>query len=91
MLWEAKPSKSVNFVAETSVGVFAGNDEGSVVLLNKSDRSTVWKLFVEKTEIKSFHGETDDGFLLSNGDQVYWLVDKAGKLVLRCGDQCIPK
>jgi hypothetical protein len=68
-----------------------GTDEGSLVLLNSSDGKVVWKSFLEKGEINRFHGESDEGFLVSSGDERFWLVDHAGKVLMRCGDQCLAK
>jgi outer membrane protein assembly factor BamB len=91
VLWEALPSKSINFVQETTVGILVGSDDGHLFLLRASDGSVIWKTFLEKAEIKDFHAETEDGFLVASGDRLFWLVDKAGKLILRCGDRCVPQ
>jgi putative pyrroloquinoline-quinone binding quinoprotein len=91
VLWEAHPGKSINFVAETKDGVLVGTDEGSLVLLNASDGKVLWKSFLEKGEINRFHSESEEGFLISSGDERFWLVDHAGKVVMRCGDQCLAK
>ena len=91
MLWEAHPGKSINFVAETKDGVLVGTDEGSLVLLKASDGKFLWKTFLDKGEINRFHSESEEGFLVSSGDERFWLVDHAGKVVMRCGDQCLPK
>lgn len=91
VLWQASPGKSVNFVVETRSGVLVGTDEGTVVLLDPSDGKVVWKSFLEKGEITRFHSESDEGFLVSSGDERFWLVDHAGKLLMRCADQCLAK
>ena len=91
VLWQASPGKSVNFVVETKSGVLVGTDEGTVVLLNAADGKVIWKTFIEKGEINRFHGESDEGFLVSSGDERFWLVDQSGKLLMRCGDQCLAK
>jgi hypothetical protein len=46
---------------------------------------------LEKGEINHFHGEGDEGFLISSGDERFWVVDHAGKILMRCGDQCLAK
>src|SRR5262249_54780642 len=91
VLWQASPGKSVNFVVETKSGVLVGTDEGTVVLLNAADGKVIWKTFIEKGEIKRFHCESEEGFLVSSGDERFWLVDKSGKLLMRCADQCLAK
>lgn len=91
VLWQASPGKSVNFVVETRDGVLVGTDEGTVVLLNAADGAILWKTFLEKGEITRFHGESDEGFLVSSGDERFWLVDHAGKLAMRCTDLCFAK
>ena len=91
VLWQASPGKSVNFVVETTDGVFVGTDEGTVVMLSAADGKVVWKTFLEKGEITRFHGETPEGFLVSSGDERFWLVDHAGKMVMRCGDACVTR
>lgn len=91
ILWEARPGKSVNFVTETAAGALVGTDEGSLVLLNPSDGAVVWKTFLGKGEINRFHSDSDDGFLVSSGDERFWLVDHAGKILMRCADQCQTK
>ncbi len=93
VLWQASPGKSVNFVVESKdgSGVLVGTDEGTVVLLNASDGKVVWKCLLEKGEINRFHGESEEGFLVSSGDERYWLVDHAGKRVMSCTDHCVPR
>jgi outer membrane protein assembly factor BamB len=82
-LWEVRVGKSANFVVETK--------DGALVLLNSANGSVLWKSFLEKGEINRFHSESEEGFLLSSGDERFWLVDHAGKVVMRCGDQCLAK
>ena len=91
VLWQASPGKSVNFVVETKSGVLVGTDQGTVVMLNPADGKVLWKSFLEKGEINRFHGESDEGFLVSSGDERFWLVDHEGKVVMRCIDQCLSK
>ena len=88
ILWQAAPGKAVNFVIETTTGVLVGTDEGTVVMLNPADGSVLWKTFPEKAEVTRYQGETPEGFLVSSGDERFWLVDHAGKLIMRCADQC---
>lgn len=88
ILWQAHPGKVVNFVVETTDGVLVGTDEGTVVMLRATDGSVIWKTFLEKAEITRFQCESPEGFLVSNGDERFWLVDRAGKLIMRCADQC---
>ena len=91
VLWQATPGKSVNFVVETRAGVLVGTDEGTLVLLNATDGKVLWKTVIDKAEITRFHGETEEGFLVSSGDERFWLVDSAGKVLMRCADQCLPR
>jgi outer membrane protein assembly factor BamB len=92
VLWEARLSKSINFVQETTVGILVGSDAGELILLRASDGGVIWKTALEKNaEIKIFHSETEEGFLVASGDQFFWLVDKSGKLILHCGDKCLPR
>lgn len=83
VLWKARVGKSVNFVVETSVGVLVGNDEGSVVLLNRSDGKVLWSTLLGTDEINRFHGESEEGFLVSTGDEKFWLVNKEGNILTR--------
>jgi H+/Cl- antiporter ClcA len=84
VLWKTRVGKSVNFVVETSVGVLVGDDEGSVVLLNGSDGKVIWSTLLGKDdEINRFHGESEEGFLVSSGDGKFWLVGKEGKVLTR--------
>lgn len=93
VVWEVSAGKSLNFVHETGAGVLVGNDEGEVVLLDKANGKVLWRCRLEKSaEIKKLIADTEDGFLVSSGDQFYWLVSREGKLLLRCNDSCsIPK
>ena len=89
VVWEVLAGKSVNFVAETGTGVLTGNDEGEVVLLDKSNGNVIWRCRLEKkAEIKTLRAETDEGFFVSSGDSLFWLVSRDGKLLLRCSDTC---
>jgi hypothetical protein len=90
VLWEAHPGKSVNFVEETKTGVLVGTDDGTVVLLNRGDGTIAWKCLLDKKgEINRFHGETENGFLISSGDERFWLVGHDGSVLMRCVDQCL--
>jgi outer membrane protein assembly factor BamB len=94
LVWEVTPAKSVNFVRETSSGVLFGDDEGEVVLLDKSDGKVIWRCRVEPkaAEIKFLVADTENGFVVASGDSFYWLVSREGKLLLRCNDTCsIPR
>ena len=93
VLSEVLAGKSVNFVHETATGVLTGNDEGEVVLLDKASGKVVWRCRLEnKGEIEDLVAETDEGFFVSSGDSLFWLVSRDGKLLLRCYDTCtIPK
>jgi outer membrane protein assembly factor BamB len=88
VLWEVIAGKSVNFVQEIGSGVLTGNDEGEVVLLDKTNGKVIWRSRLDKAEIKDFVAETDEGFFLSSGDSMFWLVSREGKLRLRCSDAC---
>jgi outer membrane protein assembly factor BamB len=89
VVWEVSAGKSVNFVQETGAGVVIGNDEGEVALLDKSNGKAVWRCRLEKkAEIKTLVTETDEGFFVSSGDSLFWLVSRDGKLLLRCNDTC---
>jgi outer membrane protein assembly factor BamB len=88
ILWQAAPGKVVNFVVETKTGILVGTDEGTVVMLNPADGSVLWKTFLEKAEVTGYLGETLEGFLVSSGDERFWLVDHTGRLIMRCADQC---
>ena len=89
VVWEASPAKSVNFVQETAAGILIGDDEGEVVLSEKTDGKVLWRCRLEhKAEIKTLVAETDEGFFVSSGDSLYWLVSRDGKLLLRCNDSC---
>jgi len=48
-------------------------------LLNSSDGSVIWKSFLEKGEINRFNGESEEGCLVSSGDERFWLVDKGAR------------
>lgn len=92
VLWEAHPGKSVNFVEKTEEGVLVGTDEGTVVMLNPADGKVLWTCLLEKKgEINRFHGESEEGFLVSDGDERFWLVDHQGKVLMSCIDQCVGK
>ncbi len=92
VLWEARPSKSINFVQETTIGILVGTDDGEVILLRASDGNVIWKTVLEKKrEIKDFHSETVDGFFIGSGDRFYWLVDRSGKVTMHCADECVPE
>jgi outer membrane protein assembly factor BamB len=88
VLWEVLAGKSVNFVQETGAGVLTGNDEGEVVLLDKTSGKVIWRCRLDKTEIKTLVAETDEGFFVSSGDSMFWLVSRDGKPLLRCYDTC---
>lgn len=88
VLWEVLAGKSVNFVHETATGVLTGNDEGEVVLLDKTSGKVIWRCRLDKTEIKTLVAETDEGFFVSSGDSMFWLVSRDGKALLRCYDTC---
>lgn len=88
VLWEVNAGKSVNFVKEISSGVLTGNDEGELVLLDKASGKVVWRSRLDKAEIKDLVAETDEGFFLSSGDSMFWLVSREGKVLLRCFDAC---
>lgn len=88
VLWEVNAGKSVNFVHETASGVLTGNDEGELVLLDKVSGKVIWRSRLDKAEIKDLVAETDEGFFLSSGDSMFWLVSREGKVLLRCWDSC---
>ena len=89
VVWGSSPGKSVNFVQETGAGILIGNDEGEVVLLDKTNGKVLWRCRLErKAEIKTLVAETDEGFFVSSGDALFWLVGRDGKLLLRCNDSC---
>jgi hypothetical protein len=89
VVWEVLAGKSVNFVQETGTGILTGNDEGEVVLLDKANGKVIWRCRLEtKAEIKTLLAETDEGFFVSSGDRLFWLVSRDGKLLLRCNDIC---
>jgi hypothetical protein len=88
VLWEVNAGKSVNFVQEIGSGVLTGNDEGELILLNKASGKVIWRSRLDKAEIKDLVAETDEGFFLSSGDSMFWLVSREGKVLLRCSDTC---
>ena len=88
VLWEVNAGKSVNFVEEIGSGVLTGNDEGELVLLDKASGKVIWRSRLDKAEIKDLVAETDEGFFLSSGDSMFWLVSRDGKVLLRCSDAC---
>jgi outer membrane protein assembly factor BamB len=89
VVWEVLAGKSVNFVQVTGTGVLIGNDEGEVVLLDKINGKVIWRCRLEnKGEIKTLLAETDEGFFVSSGDTLFWLVSRDGELLLRCHDTC---
>ena len=89
VVWEVSAGKSVNFVQETASGILVGNDEGEVVLLDKTNGKPIWRCRVEKSaEIKKLVADTEDGYLVTSGDSFLWLVSRDGKLLLRCNDTC---
>ena len=88
VLWEVNTGKSVNFVEEIGSGVLTGNDEGELVLLDKASGKVIWRSRLDKAEIKDLVAETDEGFFLSSGDSMFWLVSREGKVLLRCSDTC---
>ena len=88
ILWEVLAGKSVNFVQETGAGVLTGNDEGEVVLLDKASGKVIWRSRLDKIEIQTLVAETDEGYFVSSGDSMFWLVSRDGKLLLRCSDTC---
>ena len=72
-----------------SLGVLFGDDEGEVVLLDKTNGKVIWRCRLEtKAEIKTLVADTDEGFFVASGDSFYWLVSREGKLLLRCNDTC---
>jgi outer membrane protein assembly factor BamB len=83
VLWKTRVGKSVNFVVETSAGILVGDDEGEVVLLNHTDGKASWKAFLGKDQIDHYHGESEEGFLVSSGDEKFWLVSKQGAILAR--------
>lgn len=91
VLWEARPGKSVSFVAETPAGVVVGTDEDFLVLLDSSNGSVIWKTFLAKGEINHFQSDTDEGFFVSSGGERFWLVDHMGKILKQCLDQCLTR
>ncbi|MEP6471913.1 MAG: PQQ-binding-like beta-propeller repeat protein [Acidobacteriota bacterium] len=88
VLWEVNAGKSVNFVQEIGSGVLTGNDEGELVLLDKASGKAIWRSRLDKAEIKDLVAETDEGFFVSSGDSMFWLVSREGKVLLRCSDTC---
>lgn len=63
-----------------------------LALLNRANGTVAWKCFlVKKGEINRFHSESDEEFLVSSGDERFWLVDHPGKQLMRCTDQCLQK
>ena len=88
VLWEVNAGKSINFVEEIGSGVLTGNDEGELVLLDKASGKVVWRSRLDKAEIKDLVAETDEGFFVSSGDSMFWLVSREGKVLLRCSDTC---
>lgn len=89
VVWEVSVGKSVNFVQETGAGIVIGNDGGEVVLLDKANGKVIWRCRLEtKAEIKTLIAETDEGFFVSSGDSLFWLVSREGKLLIRCNDTC---
>jgi hypothetical protein len=69
---------------------WASSLDGTVVLLNRGDGTIAWKCLLDKKgEINRFHGETENGFLISSGDERFWLVGHDGSVLMRCVDQCL--
>jgi outer membrane protein assembly factor BamB len=79
VLWEKKLKKEVNFVLATEAGVLVGSDDGVLYLLNGVDGAAIWSANLG-IEVNEFHKDTGDAFLVSHDKQVYWLVQRDGKL-----------
>jgi outer membrane protein assembly factor BamB len=89
VVWEVLAGKSVNFVQETGAGIVIGNDGGEVVLVDKANGKVIWRCRLEtRAEIKTLVAETDEGFFVSSGDSLFWLVSRDGRLLFRCNDTC---
>jgi outer membrane protein assembly factor BamB len=79
VVWEKKLRKEVNFVLETKEGILVGSDDGFLYLLRPSDGSQIWGSNLG-VEVNEFHRDAGDAFLVSHDKQVYWLVDREGKV-----------
>ena len=79
VMWEKRLRKEVNFVLSTEPGVLVGSDDGMLYLFNPADGSQVWSANLGM-EVNEFHRETGDAFLVSHDKQVYWLVQRDGKI-----------
>jgi outer membrane protein assembly factor BamB len=79
VVWEKKLRKEVNFVLETKEGILVGSDDGFLYLLRPSDGSQIWGSSLG-VEVNEFHRDVGDAFLVSHDKQVYWLVDREGKV-----------
>lgn len=77
--WEKKLRKEVNFVLSTEPGVLVGSDDGFLYLFNPRDGSQIWSANLGM-EVNEFHRDTGDAFLVSHDKQVYWLVQRDGKI-----------
>lgn len=78
-VWEKRLKKEVNFVVETDAGVLVGSDDGVLYLLRPADGSTAWTANLGDS-VNEFHKDTGDGFLVSHDKQIYWLVQRDGKI-----------
>jgi outer membrane protein assembly factor BamB len=79
VLWEKKLKQEVNFVRGTDDGVLVGSDDGNLYLFRKDNGSPVWTAKLGK-EVNEFHKEWRDAYLVSNHQQIYWLVGRDGKI-----------
>jgi outer membrane protein assembly factor BamB len=77
--WEKRLKKEVNFVVETDAGVLVGSDDGLLYLLRPADGSTAWTANLG-AEVNEFHKDTGEGFLVSHDKQIYWLVQRDGRI-----------
>ena len=79
LIWEKRLKKEVNFVSGTEAGVLVGSDDGFLHLLRPTDGTPIWTANLGKA-VNEFHKETGDGFLVSHDKQVYWFVQRDGKV-----------
>ena len=79
LLWEKKLKQEVNFVRGTEDGVLVGSDDGNLYLFRQDNGSQIWAAKLGEA-VNEFHKEWRDSFLVSNHQQIYWLVGRDGKV-----------
>lgn len=100
--WEVQPCPEPNFVRKTSGGILVGCEESMVLMLDPSTGRARWGLNLEASppvavggtrkergfDINGYHGEHLNAYLLSQSDEVFFLIGRNGESLVRCGGRC---